>query len=202
MLALLGMDPERATVSGGNGDDHDLVALFLRLLDLPDPAILDVIVIVMGETLASGSAAVEAVGLTLGVDMADYWQADPAFFALVRDKQVLGAMVAEVAGETVAAANAKEKGATLEAHHRRSSGGRGRAHQGRALGAALDGVPAVRLHRAGRGRHGRAHARAEAARASAPSRKRCDDEPDPAAPASGGRLCDPGADGEPDRLAA
>lgn len=114
VLALLGADPERATVSGGNGSDHDLVALFLRLLDLPDAAILDILVIVMGETLASGSAVVEAVGLTLGVDMADYWRADPAFFDLVRDKEVLGAMVAEVAGDTVATANAKEKGATLK----------------------------------------------------------------------------------------
>lgn len=114
VLALLGMDPERATVSGGNGDDRELALLFLRLLDLPDPAILDIVVIVMGETLASGGAAVEAVGRTLGVDMADYWQADPAFFDLVRDKEVLGAMVAEVAGDTVASANAKEKGATLK----------------------------------------------------------------------------------------
>ncbi len=118
VLALLGMDPERPTVSGGaqfgSGGEQELVALFLRLLDLPDPAILDVVVIVMGETLASGSAAVDAIGLTLGVDMADYWQADPAFFDLVRDKEVLGAMVAEVAGETVASANAKEKGATLK----------------------------------------------------------------------------------------
>ena len=37
-----------------------------------------------------------------------------AILDLVRDKQVLGAMVAEVAGETVADANAKEKGATLK----------------------------------------------------------------------------------------
>ena len=118
VLALLGMDPERPTVSGGAqfglGGEQELVALFLRLLDLPAPAILDIVVIVMGETLASGSAAVDAIGLTLGIDMADYWQADPAFFDLVRDKDVLGAMVAEVAGEAVASANAKEKGATLK----------------------------------------------------------------------------------------
>lgn len=114
VLALLGFDADRPTVSGGNGDDRELAAVFLRLLDLPDPAILDVVAIVMGETLAAGSVAVEAIGRTLGVDMADWWQADPAFFDLVRDKEVLGAMVAEVAGETVASANAKEKGATLK----------------------------------------------------------------------------------------
>jgi ParB family chromosome partitioning protein len=114
VLALLRFDPDKPAVTGGNGDDRELVALFQRLLDLPDPAILDIVVIVMGETLASGSAAVEAVGLTLSVDMADYWHADPAFFDLIRDKEALAAMVAEVAGDIVASANAKEKGVTLK----------------------------------------------------------------------------------------
>jgi len=70
--------------------------------------------VVMGETLGAGHVAIEAIGMTLGVDMARWWDADPAFFDLLRDKAVLGAMVAEVAGETVADANAKEKGATLK----------------------------------------------------------------------------------------
>ena len=46
----------------------------------------------MGETLAAGDAAVEAVGLTLGLDMADWWQPDAAFFDLLRDKEVLGVL--------------------------------------------------------------------------------------------------------------
>jgi len=75
---------------------------------------MDVIVIVIGETLAAGSAAVEAVGTTIGIDMARYWQADEAFFELLRDRDVLTRIVAEVAGETVAAANTKEKGKTLK----------------------------------------------------------------------------------------
>jgi ParB family chromosome partitioning protein len=51
------MDPERETVTGVNGDDTALVRLFLRLLDLPDAAINDVIVIViaMSETLAAAA---------------------------------------------------------------------------------------------------------------------------------------------------
>jgi len=61
-----------------------------------------------------GSPAVDALGLTLGLDMADWWQADSALFDLIRDKEVLGAMVAEVAGQAVADANAREKGATLK----------------------------------------------------------------------------------------
>lgn len=127
VLAMLDMDPERPTVTGGNGDDDDLVRLLLRLLDLPDAALGDVIAVAMGETLIAGGAAVEAVGSTLGVNMAAWWQADAAFLDLVRDKDVLGKMVAEVAGDTVAAANGKEKGATLKriiADYLSGSGGR------------------------------------------------------------------------------
>src|SRR3546814_6463532 len=75
---------------------------------------MDVIVIVIGETLETGSAAVEAVGTEIGVDMARYWQADDAFFECLRDKEVLTRIVAEVAGEPVAAAHAGEKGKTLK----------------------------------------------------------------------------------------
>ncbi len=114
VLALLGFDPERPTVIGGNGDGYGLAGVFLRLLDLPDRAVMDVIVIVIGESLASGSAAVEAVGLEIGVDMAKYWQAHDAFFGCLRDKEVLTRIVAEVAGEEVATANAKEPGKVLK----------------------------------------------------------------------------------------
>ncbi|MET3711750.1 hypothetical protein ABIC65_002459 [Sphingomonas trueperi] len=63
----------------------------------------------MGETLASGSAVVATLGMHLDVDMADWWEADTVFFDLIRDRGVLLRIVAEVAGETVAAANAAEK---------------------------------------------------------------------------------------------
>jgi len=114
VLAVLGFSAEEPTVTGGNGDDYDLAGVFLRLLDLPDPVLMDVIAIVMGETLASGSAAVEAVGQELGIDMARYWQADDAFFSLLRDREVLGLVVAEVAGHAVASANVGEKTKVLK----------------------------------------------------------------------------------------
>ena len=69
----------------------------------------------MGETLFAGSATVEAVGLHIGIDMTAWWSADEAFLAGLRDKEVLAALVAEVGGAEVAAANTKEKGATLKA---------------------------------------------------------------------------------------
>lgn len=132
VLTLLDFSDEEPTVTGGNGDPYGLAGLFLRLLDLPDPALMDVVAIVMGETLAAGSAAVEAVGTTIGIDMADWWQADPAFFELIRDKQVLGRIVAEVAGEAIATANAGEKAKTLKkivADHLEGADGRAKVER-------------------------------------------------------------------------
>lgn len=106
VLALLGFDPETPTVTGG---DDGAVPLFLRLIELPDVAVMDILTIVIGETLFANSALVDAVGTELGIDMAGYWQADEAFFGLIRDKEVMRAILAEVAGEAVAAANGQEK---------------------------------------------------------------------------------------------
>lgn len=114
VLALLGFSSEEPTVTGGNGDDYGVAGVFLRLVELPDHAVMEVIAVVIGETLAAGSAAVEAVGTEIGIDMADWWQADEALFGLIRDREVLGRMVAEVAGETVASANASEESKTLK----------------------------------------------------------------------------------------
>lgn len=113
VLALLGFDAEEPTVTGGNS--MSLADLFQRLLDLPERAVMEIIAIVIGETLFAGSAAVEAVGLHIGIDMTAWWNADEAFFAGLRDKEVLTALVAEVGGAEVAAANTKQKGATLKA---------------------------------------------------------------------------------------
>jgi len=186
VLAVLGFDEDEPTVTsgsiGGGSDDYGVVGIFLRLLDLPDRVVMEVIAIVMGETLASGSAAVEAVGLHIGVAMEEYWHADDAFFALLRDKQVLTRIVAEVAGETVAAANANEKTKTMKRvvrDHREGTNGRQQL---------IDWVPRWMTFppsgytaRGGVGTVA-AHAKAEAAREI--ERAGGDDEPDPTAPAA------------------
>lgn len=118
VLALLGFSPEEPTVTGGiggtRGDGDGLVGVFRRLMALSDDEIGTVIAVVMGETLAAGSAVIDAVGHEVAIDMARYWQADDAFFQLLRDREVLCAIVADVAGEQIAAANAREKGAVLK----------------------------------------------------------------------------------------
>jgi ParB family chromosome partitioning protein len=113
VLAVLNLSPDEPTVTGGNGDDHALCQLFYRLLELPDGFVLDIIAAAMGETLAVGSAAVDAVGGHLGIDMADWWEADECLFDLVRDREVSQALLAEIAGDVVAKANENEKAKTV-----------------------------------------------------------------------------------------
>jgi ParB family chromosome partitioning protein len=108
VLAMLGFDPEMPTVTNGYSGDHGLPGLFLHLMTLPDEAVLDILPIVMGETLAAGSEMIELLGVHLGIDMAPVWQADNDLLDLVRDREVIDRIVAEVAGDEVAAANAKE----------------------------------------------------------------------------------------------
>ncbi|WP_416462495.1 ParB/RepB/Spo0J family partition protein [Sphingomonas sp. VDB2] len=207
MLAVLGFSPEEPTVTGGNGDDYGVVGIFHRLLDLPDAVVMEVIAIVMGETLASGSAAVEAVGMEIGVDMARCWQADDAFFSLVRDREVLTRIVAEVAGETVASANRQEKTKTLKRIVRdHLDGTNGRDQRESWVPRWMAFPPAAYTARGGVGTVA-AHAKAQAAR-EIERRTPGDDEPDPTAPGAvmalpvEGSPVPPFNEDEADRLAA
>lgn len=109
VFTLLGLSGEEATVTGGNGDDYGTAETFARLLALPDDDVMRVLAVVMGETLAAGSAVVEVLGAHLKLDMGAVWQPDDAFFDLIRDRQVVNAMVAEIAGKRRADANVAEK---------------------------------------------------------------------------------------------
>ncbi|MGE3476767.1 MAG: hypothetical protein AB7H70_13270 [Rhodospirillaceae bacterium] len=93
---------------GTHGDEAG--AIFARMLTLSDADLRRVLTVIMAESLEAGSVTVEAAGVHLGVDMAKYWTADETFFDLVRDKAVLSAMVADVAGKAVASANVSATG--------------------------------------------------------------------------------------------
>ncbi|MES2290081.1 MAG: ParB N-terminal domain-containing protein [Pseudomonadota bacterium] len=110
VLAVLGLDAEAPTVTGGCEEEGGIAALFLRLLDLPDPAIFDALAIVMAETLEAGTGLIELLGSHFTIDMAAHWQADDAMLDLIRDREVLDAILSEVAGEAIAEANAKATG--------------------------------------------------------------------------------------------
>ncbi|MBI5162427.1 MAG: ParB/RepB/Spo0J family partition protein [Magnetospirillum sp.] len=115
MLAVLGMPEDRTTVVHANGDGFGAADVFARLLVLPEAEVTAVLALVMGETLEAGSALVEAAGVHLTVDMRAHWQPDDTFFELMRDKPVINAMLAEVAGKMVADGNLTEKTATQKA---------------------------------------------------------------------------------------
>jgi ParB family transcriptional regulator, chromosome partitioning protein len=114
VLAVLGFDPESPEVTKGHEPMEGITGLFARLLEIPDRTVLEVLAIVMAETLASGSCLIESIGLHIGVDMADYWVADDAFYGLIRDREVLTAILREVGGDAVAQAHVAEKGKTIK----------------------------------------------------------------------------------------
>jgi ParB family chromosome partitioning protein len=162
---------------------------------------------VMAETLASGSAVVEAVGLHLGVAMKDWWEADTAFFELIRDREVLTAIVAEVAGDLVARSNRNEKSKTLKTivrDHLEGTNGRDKVEGW--VPRWMGFPPAAYTARGGVGTVS-AHARAEAARA-----QPGDPDPDTPPPPSNDALASPEPEAalpasaamlpEPERLAA
>jgi ParB family transcriptional regulator, chromosome partitioning protein len=114
VLEVLGFDPESPEVTKGHEPEQGITGLFTRLLEIPDRTVMEVLAIVMAETLASGSCLIESIGLHIGVDMADYWVADDAFYGLIRDREVLTAILCEVGGDAVAQAHVAEKGKTIK----------------------------------------------------------------------------------------
>ncbi|MBU6445650.1 MAG: ParB N-terminal domain-containing protein [Alphaproteobacteria bacterium] len=90
-------------------DEDRTVTVFTCLLALSNEDVLRIATCRMAETVAAGSGVVDAVGAHLAVDASSHWKPDDTFFALVRDRATVGAMLSEVAGPTVARANIAEK---------------------------------------------------------------------------------------------
>jgi ParB family chromosome partitioning protein len=110
VLAALGFDAEAPTVTSGYDGDCGVSGLFMRLLALTDEAVLDALGIVMAETLECGTPLIETLGRHLQIEMADAYAVDGVLLDLIKDREVLDAMVAEVAGQQAAEANAKATG--------------------------------------------------------------------------------------------
>ncbi len=106
VLALLGFDPEAPTVVGGYDGEHDITGVFVRLAALSDETVMSILPVVMGETLAVGGPEVDLLGQLFGTDMRTCWQDTAVLPDLLRDKQLLTAIIGEVAGTDVAEANA------------------------------------------------------------------------------------------------
>jgi ParB family chromosome partitioning protein len=108
VLATLGFEAEAPTVTHGYDGTYGISGLFLRLLTLPDDAVIETLAVVMGETLEAGSQLIEVLGRHLEIDMADAYAVDDTLLDLIKDREVLDEMLGEVGGQQVAEANAKE----------------------------------------------------------------------------------------------
>lgn len=110
VAAMLDVDCEDALVRNGGAftQGHDLVAVFAKLLTLNDKQVSRVITFAMAETLEAHSPMIEFLGQLMAVDPIETWSPDEAFFDLLRDKQVINAMVGELAGASAAKANIAE----------------------------------------------------------------------------------------------
>ncbi|HTN59953.1 MAG TPA: ParB/RepB/Spo0J family partition protein [Devosia sp.] len=89
--------------------ERDTVGMFAHFLTLSDEDVMRIVAFVMADTLAVGDTPVEAVGQHLNPNASEVWQVDETFFELVRDRTTVNAMLAEVAGKSVAKANVDEK---------------------------------------------------------------------------------------------
>jgi ParB family chromosome partitioning protein len=109
VLALLALPDDDAEFAHRGGGGAHTAAVFARLLTLSDAQVQRIAAFAMAESLAAGSAAVEAAGVHLKADPREAWQPDATFFELIRERATINAMLAEVAGEAVAKGNVTEK---------------------------------------------------------------------------------------------
>jgi len=93
----------------GKAIERDTVAIFAHMLTLTDADVTRIAAFVMADTLAVGDTPVEAAGIYLKANAAEVWHPDDVFFELIRERPAVNAMLAEVAGRSVAKANTDEK---------------------------------------------------------------------------------------------
>lgn len=123
---LLRLDAESASLVGHDASGARTAQVFARLLDMTDAQVMQVMAVVMAETLAVGTDLIDTLGHRLGVDCLRHWQPDDTYFALVKDREAVGGMLAEVIGETAANTYLTEPGTKKKAIIRRALAGDGR----------------------------------------------------------------------------
>jgi len=126
-VKLLRTDVEGAAIVAHDASGARTAEIFTRLLDMTDAHVLQVLAVVMAETLAAGTDLIDTLGQRLKVDCLQHWQPDDTFFALVKDRETVTAMLAEVIGETAATGYLTEPGTKKKAIIRKALAGEGRS---------------------------------------------------------------------------
>jgi ParB family chromosome partitioning protein len=116
VLGLLGMDETRGSVLGGpcTWNEHGAARIFAHLQTLDDPQVLQILALVVAESLAAGSGLVELVGGVLNVQAGADWRPDPLFWEVMRDKRVLHGLLSEVMSAPVGPKHQKSTGKVLK----------------------------------------------------------------------------------------
>lgn len=89
-----------------------ITEVFATLQTLSDADVTRIQTFLMAESLSMNSRLLDTLAQIMETNMADHWTPDITFLELIRSKQVLNAMVGELAGNTVAKANIAETGKT------------------------------------------------------------------------------------------
>jgi ParB family transcriptional regulator, chromosome partitioning protein len=97
-LDLLGCYTTGHSLIQGHGLTYaDTLRIFSRLLELDTKQVNSILSVLVAESLAIGTGLVDAAGAKLDVVVASSWSPDDTFFALIRDRAVATAILAEVA---------------------------------------------------------------------------------------------------------
>jgi ParB family transcriptional regulator, chromosome partitioning protein len=107
LLSLCGFDEDRGELVRPNGDDYSLASLFARLLKLPEDDVLRLLALAMAETLTCGTATAEATAMITSATLDD-WRPDDTFFDLLGGKDVVHAMLTDIASPAIADGNKGE----------------------------------------------------------------------------------------------
>ncbi|SDU42575.1 ParB/RepB/Spo0J family partition protein [Stappia sp. ES.058] len=106
---LLGLhDEEGETLVAKKGEfwrSADFDTVFAKLLKMKDKDVQRVFTFVVAETLPAASAAVEVLGAMFKTNMLDVWQADQTFLDLLRDKEAINTVLADIGGKQTASAH-------------------------------------------------------------------------------------------------
>ena len=107
LIALAGLDDTRSELVRPNSDGYAVSSLFAHFLKLSNDDVLRILALAMAETLALGLEASEAAATITGATLND-WRPDQTFFDLLGNKQVLAAILSEIASPAVAEGNKAE----------------------------------------------------------------------------------------------
>jgi len=105
----LGLAPAEAIVRH-DGSGERTLALFERLLAIPDKDVVAILALGMARSLGTGTKLIDRLGELLAIEIAKDWTPDETFLGMVRDREVTGAMLAEVIGERAARSYLTETG--------------------------------------------------------------------------------------------